>query len=71
MPALDSAAEWLAENDPSRGGRDHPYPYHSPKQLRMRRRREIPCGLIDTTAEHVRDVFRISAMRRPRLGEDV
>lgn len=71
MPLPDLASEWLAENDPGGGYCDNPYPYLSSKQLRLRRRREIPCGLEDTSAEHVRDAFRAASWRRPRLGDEI
>lgn len=69
MAGIDLAAEWLAKNDPRHRDRTHPYPYHNYRQEIARRRREIPCGLVDTTAEHLRDAFRAAAARRPGLSE--
>jgi len=60
--------EWLKRHDPRHRDRELPYPFHSPKQARLRRKREICCGLMDTHPDRIKAYFRASDY--PRFEHD-
>lgn len=62
--------EWLKRHDPRHRDREQPYPYHSPKQARLRRKREICCGLMDSSLEHLQEAFKVSSAGYPRFEHD-
>jgi hypothetical protein len=61
------AEEWLKRHDPRHRDRNQDYPYHSPKQARLRRKREICCGLMDSSIEHIQEAFVAYDMGYPRF----